>query len=126
MNPQPCAHNRRRAPTALNPARVTADAHQQPHRHVCVHAHTSPRLCAQVHINYHPDKHERMLAVVKYYVDGDQHALDAFPGGSEAGGCQGDGGGGVPLTGQAGLFQVAVSSESIAGGSPGAAVLTPT
>mmetsp|Transcript_728 Transcript_728/g.1991 ORF Transcript_728/g.1991 Transcript_728/m.1991 type:complete len:392 (-) Transcript_728:462-1637(-) len=44
-----------------------------------------PPMPVTVHINYHPDKHERMLAVVKYYVDGDQHALDAFPGGSEAG-----------------------------------------
>ena len=38
-----------------------------------------------VHINYHPDKHERMKAVIKYYIDNDEHALDAFPGGSEAG-----------------------------------------
>ena len=33
----------------------------------------------------HPDKHERMKAVVKYYLEGDAHALDKFPGGSEAG-----------------------------------------
>lgn len=38
-----------------------------------------------IHINYHPDKHARMLAVVKYYVDGDDHALEQFPGGSEPG-----------------------------------------
>jgi hypothetical protein len=38
-----------------------------------------------VHINYHPDKHARMLAVMRYYVDGDEHALDGFPGGSEPG-----------------------------------------
>lgn len=38
-----------------------------------------------VHINYHPDKHERMKAVFKYYVDGDDTDLMRFPGGSEAG-----------------------------------------
>lgn len=36
-----------------------------------------------VHVNYHPDKFERMKAVVKRYVDGDMHALDAFPDGSQ-------------------------------------------
>ena len=36
-----------------------------------------------VHVNYHPDKHPRMLAVVRHYVDGDLHALDGFPDGSE-------------------------------------------
>jgi hypothetical protein len=44
-----------------------------------------PDCPVTVHINYHPDKHERMLAVVKYYIDGDAKALDRFPGGSEAG-----------------------------------------
>lgn len=44
-----------------------------------------PAMPVMVHINYHPDKHERMRAVVQYYVDGDEHALDRFPGGSEAG-----------------------------------------
>lgn len=38
-----------------------------------------------IHINYHPDKHARMLAAIKYYVDGDDHALEPFPGGSEPG-----------------------------------------
>ena len=38
-----------------------------------------------IHINYHPDKYDRMMAVVKYYVDGDDHALEQFPGGSEPG-----------------------------------------
>ena len=38
-----------------------------------------------VHINYHPDKNERQRAVMKYFIDGDDHALDAFPGGSEPG-----------------------------------------
>uniref|UniRef100_A0A383W2G0 Nucleotide-diphospho-sugar transferase domain-containing protein n=1 Tax=Tetradesmus obliquus TaxID=3088 RepID=A0A383W2G0_TETOB len=38
-----------------------------------------------VHINYHPDKHERMKAVFAYYLDKDMNALKAFPGGSEKG-----------------------------------------
>lgn len=36
-----------------------------------------------IHINYHPDKFERMKAVVEYYVNGKQDALDHFPDGSE-------------------------------------------
>ncbi len=36
-----------------------------------------------VHVNYHPDKHPRMLAIVKRYVDGDTKALTPFPSGSE-------------------------------------------
>ncbi|XP_004238239.2 arabinosyltransferase RRA3 [Solanum lycopersicum] len=35
-----------------------------------------------VHVNYHPDKFPRMKAVVEYYVNGKQDALDAFPDGS--------------------------------------------
>lgn len=35
-----------------------------------------------VHVNYHPDKFPRMKAVVDYYVNGKQDALDAFPDGS--------------------------------------------
>ncbi|GMH33869.1 hypothetical protein BSKO_01703 [Bryopsis sp. KO-2023] len=38
-----------------------------------------------VHINYHPDKANRMKAVIKRYAMGDEHALDSFPGGSEPG-----------------------------------------
>ena len=38
-----------------------------------------------VHVNYHPDKWERMKAVVQRWVTGDTAALDAFPGGSEKG-----------------------------------------
>eukprot|EP00898_Chlorokybus_atmophyticus_P001142 jgi/Chlat1/2028/Chrsp159S02324 len=38
-----------------------------------------------VHMNYHPDKHERMKGAWKRYVEGDSHALDKFPGGSEPG-----------------------------------------
>ncbi|GMJ02653.1 reduced residual arabinose 3 [Hibiscus trionum] len=36
-----------------------------------------------VHVNYHPNKLERMKAVVEFYVDGKRDALDAFPDGSE-------------------------------------------
>lgn len=38
---------------------------------------------AMVHVNYHPDKLERMKAIVRKYVDGDEHALDKFPDGSQ-------------------------------------------
>ncbi|KAK9837243.1 hypothetical protein WJX81_001335 [Elliptochloris bilobata] len=38
-----------------------------------------------VHINYHPDKYERMVAAKRYFIDGDTSALKAFPGGSEPG-----------------------------------------
>ncbi|KAE8656040.1 Detected protein of confused Function [Hibiscus syriacus] len=36
-----------------------------------------------VHVNYHPDKLQRMKAVVEFYIDGKRDALDAFPDGSE-------------------------------------------
>lgn len=35
-----------------------------------------------VHVNYHPDKFERMKAIVEFYVNGKQDALDHFPDGS--------------------------------------------
>ncbi|XP_074311231.1 arabinosyltransferase RRA3-like isoform X2 [Silene latifolia] len=35
-----------------------------------------------IHVNYHPDKLPRMKAVIEYYVDGKQDALDSFPDGS--------------------------------------------
>lgn len=38
---------------------------------------------AMIHVNYHPDKFERMQAIVKYYFNGDEDALDPFPDGSE-------------------------------------------
>lgn len=51
-------------------------------RHKARNAQTPPVM---IHMNYHPDKYERMLAAVKYYVDGDDQALASFPGGSEPG-----------------------------------------
>ncbi|KAJ3673161.1 hypothetical protein LUZ60_006535 [Juncus effusus] len=36
-----------------------------------------------VHVNYHPDKFDRAKAVVEFYVDGKQNALDRFPDGSQ-------------------------------------------
>ncbi|PRW59143.1 Nucleotide-diphospho-sugar transferase family [Chlorella sorokiniana] len=38
-----------------------------------------------VHANFHPDKSERMRGIIAYYIQGDEHALDKFPGGSEPG-----------------------------------------
>ena len=38
---------------------------------------------AMIHVNYHPNKFERMLAIVDYYVKGDKEALMGFPDGSE-------------------------------------------
>lgn len=38
-----------------------------------------------IHVNYHPNKHERMLAIVDRYVKGVETALDSFPGGSDPG-----------------------------------------
>ncbi|KAJ6814639.1 arabinosyltransferase RRA2-like [Iris pallida] len=35
-----------------------------------------------VHVNYHPDKLSRMKAVIEFYVDGKQDALNNFPDGS--------------------------------------------
>ncbi|KAF6264156.1 nucleotide-diphospho-sugar transferase-domain-containing protein [Scenedesmus sp. NREL 46B-D3] len=45
----------------------------------------SSAMPVMVHINYHPDKHDRMKAVFKYYLDKDLDALTPFPGGSEKG-----------------------------------------
>lgn len=36
-----------------------------------------------IHVNYHPNKFERMLAIVDHYVKGDKEALMEFPDGSE-------------------------------------------
>lgn len=41
------------------------------------------RLPIVVHVNYHPDKWERMKAIIRRWVDGDTAALDSFPDGSE-------------------------------------------
>ena len=38
-----------------------------------------------VHINYHPNKVERMKAIVEYYKTGNEKAIMQFPGGSEPG-----------------------------------------
>ena len=43
------------------------------------------RLPVMVHMNYHPNKQERMRAAVQYYFEGVDDALDRFPGGSEPG-----------------------------------------
>jgi len=40
-------------------------------------------LPVMVHVNYHPDKHERMRGVVRYFLGGDREALEGFPDGSE-------------------------------------------
>eukprot|EP00270_Netrium_digitus_P004873 TRINITY_DN1628_c0_g1_i2.p1 TRINITY_DN1628_c0_g1~~TRINITY_DN1628_c0_g1_i2.p1 ORF type:complete len:414 (+),score=116.44 TRINITY_DN1628_c0_g1_i2:93-1334(+) len=36
-----------------------------------------------IHINYHPDKYQRMMATIEYYIKGNKAALDPFPDGSE-------------------------------------------
>lgn len=36
-----------------------------------------------IHVNYHPDKLPRMKAIVEFYVNGKQNALDPFPDGSD-------------------------------------------
>ncbi|KAG6406408.1 hypothetical protein SASPL_134008 [Salvia splendens] len=36
-----------------------------------------------VHVNYHPDKYPRMKAIVEFYLNGKQDALDPFPDGSQ-------------------------------------------
>ena len=38
-------------------------------------------LPVMVHINYHPDKWERMKAVIDFYQNGKHEALEAFPDG---------------------------------------------
>lgn len=40
-------------------------------------------LPVALHVNYHPDKYQRMLALVEYYVHGKKNALTVFPDGSE-------------------------------------------
>ena len=40
-------------------------------------------LPVMVHVNYHPDKLDRMKGVVKYFLGGDAGALEGFPDGSE-------------------------------------------
>lgn len=38
-----------------------------------------------IHMNYHPDKHARMLCLIARYHEGNSDACDAMPGGSEPG-----------------------------------------
>lgn len=38
-----------------------------------------------VHINYHPNKEERMRSIVQYFAHGDGKQMMAWPGGSEPG-----------------------------------------
>ncbi|MCO5569706.1 hypothetical protein L7F22_023422 [Adiantum nelumboides] len=40
-------------------------------------------LPAALHVNYHPDKYDRMLALVEYFINGKKDALNRFPDGSE-------------------------------------------
>ena len=40
-------------------------------------------LPVMVHVNYHPDKLDRMKGVVRYFLGGDREALEGFPDGSE-------------------------------------------
>lgn len=51
-------------------------------RHIPKAAQPKPVM---VHMNYHPDKTNRMKAAIDYYFKGDSQALMAFPGGSEPG-----------------------------------------
>ena len=43
---------------------------------VQLYSHTLPGM---------QDKSERMRAIIEYYIKGDEHALERFPGGSEPG-----------------------------------------
>ena len=43
----------------------------------------STHVPVTIHVNYHPDKYQRMLAIIEYYVKGDKAALNPFPDGSE-------------------------------------------
>lgn len=40
-------------------------------------------LPVAIHVNYHPNKYERMLALIEYYIKGRKDALKSFPDGSE-------------------------------------------
>ncbi|KAK9858806.1 hypothetical protein WJX84_008354 [Apatococcus fuscideae] len=43
------------------------------------------KMPVMVHINYHPDKEQRLRAVIDYFLHDDKGALAKFPGGSEPG-----------------------------------------
>ena len=49
------------------------------------HAVSEAETPVMVHMNYHPDKHKRMLCVWERYTKGKLNACDQFPGGSEKG-----------------------------------------
>lgn len=49
----------------------------------CVRVSSRPRPQIVVHVNYHPEKWERMKAVISKWVNGDDKALDSFPDGSQ-------------------------------------------
>lgn len=38
-----------------------------------------------IHSNSHPDKEHRMDGIIKHFIEGDMHALDNYPTGSEPG-----------------------------------------
>lgn len=40
-------------------------------------------LPVALHVNYHPDKYDRMLALIDYFIHGKKNALKRFPDGSE-------------------------------------------
>ena len=46
---------------------------------------TRRRQPVMVHINYHPNKEERMKGIMDYFATGREEAIMAFPGGSEPG-----------------------------------------
>lgn len=46
---------------------------------------TTPHMEALLLLLHIADKTERMRAMIAYYIKGDEHALDRFPGGSEPG-----------------------------------------
>ena len=41
------------------------------------------RLPVMVHVNYHPEKHQRMLALIQHYLHHDSKPMMAFPNGSQ-------------------------------------------
>eukprot|EP00241_Pyramimonas_parkeae_P005825 CAMPEP_0114251440 /NCGR_PEP_ID=MMETSP0058-20121206/15273_1 /TAXON_ID=36894 /ORGANISM="Pyramimonas parkeae, CCMP726" /LENGTH=401 /DNA_ID=CAMNT_0001365245 /DNA_START=31 /DNA_END=1236 /DNA_ORIENTATION=+ len=54
-------------------------------RHHFFPGHTATMQPLMVHMNYHPDKHDRMLCIMARYFQGQLDACDKLPGGSEKG-----------------------------------------